>query len=144
MDDKKASPPKDSSDKQVRSIASFVVSALVAAWVFQILLAPVRRHATELTYSDFKAKLAAGEVAERAGAMADKAEAKLQKRVEATRVDLENAAGKARERLEQTKDELNAKIAALPLRAQAPLQPSSRRGSRRRDARPSSALNDSR
>ncbi len=50
---------------------------------------------------------------ERAGAKAEKMEAKLAKRIDEAREEMQKTASKARERLEQKKDEMNAKIGAL-------------------------------
>jgi uncharacterized membrane protein len=51
--------------------------------------------------------------AERAGAKAEKMEAKLEQRIDEARRDLETTASKARQRLEQKKQEMVAKIEAL-------------------------------
>src|SRR5262245_1384328 len=74
MDKRKTTtPPKHSQDedkkgeqlqRRMRSGISYVVAALILMWLFQDFLAPLSTRATELPYSEFKHKVAAGQIVE--------------------------------------------------------------------------------
>jgi cell division protease FtsH len=51
--------------RQMRFAVGYILAALVFLWLFQqFVLTPLRAQATELAYSDFKAKLKAGQITE--------------------------------------------------------------------------------
>src|SRR5215510_13152041 len=72
MEDRKSTSPKANPDDdpkrgglegRMRSSAWYLIMALVAMWAFQeFVLAPLERRSTEISYSDFKQKLADGQV----------------------------------------------------------------------------------
>src|SRR4051812_6364765 len=75
MDDQKSTAPKPTPEddpkrrerlqKQMRSTAWYLIAAFAAMWVFQeFVLAPFERRSSEISYSDFKRKLAEGQVVE--------------------------------------------------------------------------------
>jgi cell division protease FtsH len=75
MEERKSTSPKsnpeddpkqrDKVHRQMRSSAGYLIAALVAMWAFQeFVLAPLERRSTEISYSDFKRKLADGQVVE--------------------------------------------------------------------------------
>ncbi len=74
MDKRKSASPNDDKDegkrreqfqRRMRFSVGYVLAALVAMWLFQeFILAPLAMRAAEITYSDFKHKLADGQVVE--------------------------------------------------------------------------------
>jgi len=76
MEDRKSTSPKanpegddpkrrERLEKQMRSTAGYLILAFVAMWAFQeFVLAPLERRSSELSYSDFKHKVAEGKVVE--------------------------------------------------------------------------------
>ena len=73
MPDKKPLPPKSDPEaekkrreqmqRQVRFSISYVVTALIVLWLFQqFILAPLAIQATTISYSEFRQKLAAGQI----------------------------------------------------------------------------------
>jgi cell division protease FtsH len=57
-------PDPGQRQRQVRSAVIYLLTALVAVWVFQELVMPLAARTTQIPYSEFKAKLAAGEITE--------------------------------------------------------------------------------